>query len=373
MSDLAPSPSRALRVTFFEDRAEVLRRAEVTVVPGAQWVAVAGVTPYVDDRSLTARALGEAARVLAARVRRRVHQDPAAGREEIERREAEARAAGQRLEAARREAARAQAREGRAAQLLAQWMAAMGAVPRFFADPARADEWTDAYRTLDDAVRAAHAAVATARAALTRAGDEKRRADQRLAEGRVAQPRHETVVEVQLEARAGATVPVEIGYRTPCALWRPEHLARLADGKIELVTSAAAWQRTGEDWDGVTAVFSTARTARHATPPVVGDDVLRLRRRSDEDKKHVVVEARDQVVAAAGLDRGTRAVDEMPGVDDGGEPLAFAPAAKVSIPSDGRPLRVEVARARVTGPARSGAPWASVAVARRCATGARSG
>jgi uncharacterized protein (TIGR02231 family) len=92
-------------------------------------------------------------------------------------------------------------------------------------------------------------------------------------------------------------------------------------------------------------VFSTARTARHAAPPVVGDDVLRLRRRSDEDKKHVVVEARDQVVAAAGLDRGTRAVDEMPGVDDGGEPLAFAPAAKVSIPSDGRPLRVEVARA----------------------------
>jgi len=44
-------------------------------------------------------------------------------------------------------------------------------LPRFFADPARADEWTDAYRTLDDAVRAAHAAVATARAALTRAGE----------------------------------------------------------------------------------------------------------------------------------------------------------------------------------------------------------
>jgi uncharacterized protein (TIGR02231 family) len=50
-------------------------------------------------------------------------------------------------------------------------------------------------------------------------------------------------------------------------------------------------------------------------------------------------------VALAGLDRGSRAVDEMPGVDDGGEPLLFTPRERVSIASDGRPFRVEVARA----------------------------
>ncbi|MFT3766634.1 MAG: DUF4139 domain-containing protein [Minicystis sp.] len=49
----------------------------------------------------------------------------------------------------------------------------------------------------------------------------------------------------------------------------------------------------------------------------------------------------------AGLDRGTRAVDEMPGVDDGGEPMLLAPKGKVSIASDGRPFRVEVQRTTV--------------------------
>jgi uncharacterized protein (TIGR02231 family) len=34
----------------------------------------------------------------------------------------------------------------------------------------------------------------------------------------------------------------------------------------------------------------------------------------------------------------------MPGVDDGGEPLVFEAKEPVSIPSDGRPLRVEIAR-----------------------------
>ena len=34
----------------------------------------------------------------------------------------------------------------------------------------------------------------------------------------------------------------------------------------------------------------------------------------------------------------------MPGVDDGGEPLLLAPSGKVTLASDGRPLRIEVAR-----------------------------
>jgi uncharacterized protein (TIGR02231 family) len=79
----------------------------------------------------------------------------------------------------------------------------------------------------------------------------------------------------------------------------------------------------------------------------VADDLLHARRKTPEERKQVVVEARDQVIAAAGLGRGARQLDEMPGVDDGGEPLLLAPKQKVTIASDGRPFRVEVQRATV--------------------------
>ena len=37
----------------------------------------------------------------------------------------------------------------------------------------------------------------------------------------------------------------------------------------------------------------------------------------------------------------------MPGVDDGGEPLTFEKDTPISVPSDGRPFRVEIARRRL--------------------------
>jgi len=100
----------------------------------------------------------------------------------------------------------------------------------------------------------------------------------------------------------------------------------------------------GEVWDDVEVRFSTARPARDASPPALVDDVLASRRKTDWERSRVEVSARDQAVALAGLDRGARAVDEMPGVDDGGEPVVFSPRERVSIAGDGRPFRVEVAR-----------------------------
>jgi len=91
----APCPSRVTRVTLFEDRAEVTRRATAPATPQASWVAIAGVSPYVDERSVQARASGSGARVLAARVRLRAHRERALGRAEIEALEAAARRAEQ--------------------------------------------------------------------------------------------------------------------------------------------------------------------------------------------------------------------------------------------------------------------------------------
>lgn len=128
-------------------------------------------------------------------------------------------------------------------------------------------------------------------------------------------------------------ISLDVTYITPCALWRPEHLARLTGdpngtSSLQIVASAVAWQRTGEEWANVSCRFSTARPAQHASPPLLSEDQLRLRRKSDAERRAIVVEAREQSIAVAGLGRGTQKVEEMPGVDDGGEPLILSRAAQ---------------------------------------------
>jgi uncharacterized protein (TIGR02231 family) len=116
------------------------------------------------------------------------------------------------------------------------------------------------------------------------------------------------------------------------------------EAPIEIITTATAWQLTGEVWEDVEARFSTARPARAASAPLLADDVLVSRRKTDEERRRIEVSLRDQALQVAGLDRGARAVEEMPGVDDGGEPVVLSPKGPVTIASDGRPFRVEVAR-----------------------------
>lgn len=55
----------------------------------------------------------------------------------------------------------------------------------------------------------------------------------------------------------------------------------------------------------------------------------------------MVIEAREQAIAVAGLGRGQGAVEEMSGVDDGGEPLVFETSPPpTTVPSNGQPLRI---------------------------------
>ena len=352
--DLASSPSRALAVTLFEDRAEVRRAADVEATAGSSWVAVGGVSPFVDERSVQIKIVGasEGARVLAARVRFHTHLERALGREALEALEAEERGAARRKEEAESALDRAQRAHARADALAASWRNLVAAAPRGAAAEATSASIRDALAAIDRSVVEALDEAAAARAAHVVAVDDLQRTRARLAEGRRERPRHEARIEVQLACAAARAVAIELTYRVPCALWRPEHLVRLAaaapasgaKASIEIVTFATAWQRTGEAWDDVAIRFSTARPARDATPPDVTDDVLTARRKTDHEIRRVEVDLREQAVMVAGLDRGARAVDEMPGVDDGGEPMLLAPSAPVSLASDGRPLRIEVGR-----------------------------
>ena len=359
-AEIDPVPSRAIAVTFFEDRAEVVRSATVKVGRGSSWIALSGVSPFVDERTVSARVAKGGGAVNAARVRWRVHHEAALGREEIDRLRAEEQAARRALEDAARARARGDRKVDQINALYTRWSAEAAKVAAGVRAEDRARAWRDAWSALTVAVEEAHRSITASTEDRERAEEILSRAQLRLREGSVATPRHEAAIEVDVEGPDdGAEVTVEVTYRVPCALWRPEHLLRLvakqergerdkaaSEGadEIEIVTWAAVWHAAGETWEGVRARFSTARPARDAAPPLVRDDVLYLRRKTAEERTRVLVEAREQTQQAAGLDRGTRSVDEMPGVDDGGEPLVLESVEPLTIASDGRPLRVEVTR-----------------------------
>lgn len=356
------APSRAIAVTFFEDRAEVVRSATVTLARGSSWIALEGVSPFVDERTVSARVAKGKGSVNAARVRWRVHQEASLGREEIERLRAEEQAARRAEGDAVRARARGDRRVDQVNALYTKWAAEAAKVAAGVRAAERAKAWRDAWSALTDAVDEAHTSISAASEERERAAEIAARAQLRLREGTIASPHHEATIEVDLDAHEDdAELTVEITYRVPCALWRPEHLFRLAAPdpaapepaakpaaksarSIEIVTWATVWHAAGEAWEGVRARFSTARPARDAAPPLLRDDVLHLRRKTAEERSRVLVEAREQTQQTAGLDRGTRAVDEMPGVDDGGEPLVLEAPQPLTIPANGRPLRVEVSR-----------------------------
>ena len=338
------TPTRASRVTFFEDRAEVERRAVVNLPQGPTWLTLTGVSLAVDDSTVVARVVAGNATSLGTRVLRqtRLHEEATAA--ELAVMEAalrEARRTRMQAEAAWQ---RVQSHAGRVDQLMTGILKAAACVPGGENNLAG---WAQGYEQTGSAATQAVDDLAEAKVAVVLAARRERQAEGRLAQGRQSHPRYEAAVELQLEASTAQEVTVEIVYRVPCALWRPEHTFRLrkreAGGhELQVRTHATAWQNTGEEWDGIPCRFSTARPARSATPPLLTDDVVQTRKKSDAERKAVVVEARDQTVQAARLDRGIRAVEEMPGVEDGGEPQWFAPSALATIPSDGHPLRVEI-------------------------------
>jgi uncharacterized protein (TIGR02231 family) len=162
----------------------------------------------------------------------------------------------------------------------------------------------------------------------------------RLVEQRLAFDRWDTDlvawVELDLEAAQAGEVELAVEYVVPCALWRPLHSARLTDsGALRFRGGAAVWQNTGEDWDDVQLLFSTARSSLGTEPPLLADDLLQAQRRTDR----IVVEQRQVAVQRAGLGREaapTPGSVELPGVDDGGDIQVLHGRGRSRVPSDGR-------------------------------------
>ncbi len=338
--------TKPLKVTFFEDRAEVVRSAKTRVPGGTVTLSLRGVTPLVDDQSVQPLLIGQV-KLLSSQVSRRTYEVPAGSESELKDSEADQKKAQARRVLAERALEVVQVHEGRTSALLLAWIVALGRVPRGAATGM--GSWRAAWGQLLNAQTEALDRLSAAQRELQEARLDEKRAQQRYQAARRLRPRRESAIELQIEAPHPTEISLEVTYITPCALWRPEHLARLMqnpDGtaSLQIVTSAVVWQRCGEEWHNVTSRFSTARPAQHASPPLLSEDQIRLRRKTDAERRTIIVEAREQSISVAGLGRGSQKVEDMPGVDDGGEPLTFEASRPVTIYSTGQPLRIEISQ-----------------------------
>lgn len=147
-------------------------------------------------------------------------------------------------------------------------------------------------------------------------------------------------IEADLAIAETGEYELAFDYVVPNAFWRPYHQAQLQMGEnaqLTFRTDGCVWQNTGEDWQNVDLVFSTARASLGTEPPLLTDDWLNIR----EKAKKIAVEMRDQTVKTTGLGAAARpeAID-LPGVDDGGEVRTIRAPQKANVPSNGNPYRV---------------------------------
>ncbi|MBK6690455.1 MAG: mucoidy inhibitor MuiA family protein [Deltaproteobacteria bacterium] len=146
-------------------------------------------------------------------------------------------------------------------------------------------------------------------------------------------------VTVQLEGDVNGEVEVELGYATPNARWVPAYDARwIAAGaeqkeRLRLTAIALVQQSTGEDWDEVTLIASTARPPLSEPPPELKTLTVR----------GVAGGPDQQIVSTTKTEARLEGAPAGPGeVASPAATVEHQARGKVSVPSSGRPVRVEL-------------------------------
>lgn len=363
MRNCVQAPARV--VTLFEDRAEVQRVATLRLRSGVQVVTLLGVSVFVDDLSVVVKPLQgevacEAVSVVATRVVREAVEQANEDEAEVERLKNKLRDVQERCDAIDNEVTRLRSHASRIESLMQMWDKALSAMPSgFHTDEGTCESseelWKSSFKNLQNELKRTYDAIADKKTQRYHATRLRDRAHQLVDVAERTTHHYRAGVEVQLyvadeavhEGEEERTVQLELTYRTACALWRPEHMATLItadDGthQLALQTLATVWQITGEKWENVTCKFSTARPAQQASAPMLQSDLLTMRKKSDQERKQIVVHQRDEQIATVGISDGVRVVQQMPGLDDGGQAFAYVAPEPCTIVSDGAPVRVKL-------------------------------
>lgn len=330
-------------VTLLEDRALVRREGKVSLNPGLWRIRVEKVAPVLADKSLRAEFLREApdSRIDDVRVRRRMLIEDEERPQEVRALLAEWKLLRESFTNTSEDREHLQKSFYELDHILVKTIleipidAVWGQLD--------AKMWREQFKTLFGQKRSLRGEI------LSSYNEQKRLSEeiQDLAAKIQALSRPDLLytayIEADLTIATAGEYDIAFDYVVPNGFWRPWHQARLLPGerpRVSFRCDGCVWQRTGEDWNDVDLVFSTARASLGTEPPLLADDYLSVR----EKAKEIAVQLRDRQVQTTGAGAGATTPDavRLPGVDDGGETRNLRPAAKATIPSDGRPYRVPI-------------------------------
>lgn len=336
---MSDTDSKVVHVRVYIDRATVTRRQTVTLQPGLHTVTFGPLPRDLDSSTFQARArAGDEILTVVGLSTQLAYKEPHAGR----RAEVETQLDAQ--EAAIRALDDAATTDRNAVDLLANY--AELATDRLSVEWVEPDPPFDRWLQVFDLLRErrAHLAATEAARKSDRARAEARRQElltelARLGERKVVG--QDVQVFLQLPEGQAREVEVDLSYGTPTASWMPAYDARVLDDseapQVNLLAVALVRQTTGEDWEDVELVATTARPPLAEPPP----ELMKLEvsgRPGVVDKE--VVATHDAGPRLGGA--GAKAPEAPPTTS-----VEHAARGRVTIPSTGRPVRVELFSADV--------------------------
>ncbi|MEW5739708.1 MAG: mucoidy inhibitor MuiA family protein [Myxococcota bacterium] len=208
-----------------------------------------------------------------------------------------------------------------------------------------------AWQTAFDASLAAGLASAKSQADLgAKLKDLSRREEEvrlQLEQVRVSAQKRSWTVEVLASCPQGRQASLELVYLVGGASWTPVYDARALEGAVDFSTWATLTQATGEDWNQVDLVLSTAVPSQNATPPELMKLKVSAYERPPEKK---VLVRRDEYVerAQSGKDKDTGG-EAYTGLAARSQGLSvqLALPEKAKVPGDGSPVRLFVGKTKM--------------------------
>ena len=156
-------------------------------------------------------------------------------------------------------------------------------------------------------------------------------------------------VDVSVKCGRDSRPRVRLSYVLPGATWRPEYDVRfrvrgkkkVGKGKASLTVAAVIRQATGEDWDNVQIILSTAKPQLGSRAPQPGTIMVKGQKDGEEKTLVQATERRDALLGPAGSVSGGPKGAEF---DDGGQSFTLKLPREMTVKNDGRPYWVPVDR-----------------------------
>lgn len=161
-------------------------------------------------------------------------------------------------------------------------------------------------------------------------------------------------VTVAVRCSGANQAAVHLSYVLPGATWHPEYDVRffandksgLGKGSVALTVSAVVQQATGEDWEDVKLILSTAKPKLGAEAPLPAPLWVNGHAAGDEKVMVQGQERRENLRASSNQGGGGPASAEL---EDGGKSFTLQLPHRVTVRADGRPYWMPVDETRTKG------------------------